>query len=106
MSNTITYSSELMKNYLQAEVMTPDKTFEALQTSTGASLLFSIGTDNVFYVTQETSGQSANGWSKTDLSTAQATKDFSAVATCTHLSVAQNVQTGTIGLGMSLSTAE
>lgn len=106
MSNTITYSSELMKNYLQAEIMAPDKTFEALQTSTGASLLFSIGTDNTFYVTQETSGESAHGWIKTDLSTAQAAKDFPTGATCTSMSVAQNVQTGTIGLGMSLTAAD
>lgn len=106
MSNTITYSSELINNYIQAEIMAPDKTFEALQTNTGASLLFSIGTDNVFYATQETSGQSTHGWSKTDLSTAQAAKDFPTGATCANMSVAQNVQTGTIGLGMSLSTAE
>jgi hypothetical protein len=85
--------------------MAPDKTFEALQTSTGNSLLFSIGTDNVFYVTQETSGTSTHGWTRTDLSTAQIVKDFPAGAICTGMSVAQDTQTGTTGLGMSLSAA-
>ena len=87
--------------------MAPDKTFEALQTNTGNSLLFSIGTDNVFYVTQETSGTSTNGWTKTDLSSAQAAKDFppGAGVICTKMSVAQDTQAGTIGLGMSLSAA-
>ena len=41
----ITFSSELMQNYLQAEIMRPEKGFQALQTGAGNALLFSIGMD-------------------------------------------------------------
>jgi hypothetical protein len=34
-----------MSNYKQAEVMAPERRFEALQTGSGRALLFSIGTD-------------------------------------------------------------
>ena len=67
MNNRIIASSELMKNHKQADVMSPQKKFEALQTTEGDSLFFSIGTDNVFYLTRETTGDKT-GWVKTDLS--------------------------------------
>ncbi|MEH2252716.1 hypothetical protein [Nostoc sp.] len=67
MSVKISFSSELMQNYKQAEVVAPDAQFEALQTNEGHSLLFSIGTDNVFYLTKESVDHST-GWEKTDLS--------------------------------------
>ena len=67
MSAKITFSSELMQNYKQAEVVAPDAQFEALQTNEGHSLLFSIGTDNVFYMTRESVDHST-GWERTDLS--------------------------------------
>ena len=57
------FESELMKNQKHAEVMAADLKFEVLQTSSGASLFFSIGTDGVFYLTQETTG-SKTGWAK------------------------------------------
>ena len=67
MSVKITFSSELMQNYKQAEIVAPDTQFEALQTNEGHSLLFSIGTNNVFYLTKELVDH-ATGWQKTDLS--------------------------------------
>ena len=65
----ITASSELMQNYLQADIMDPTKAklFVALQTVPGGSLLFSVGTDKVFYVTKEASG-SSHGWRRSALS--------------------------------------
>jgi hypothetical protein len=66
----IRYSSEMMTNYVHAEIISPQKKFAALQTSEGLSLLFSIGTDDVLWLIRETSGQSAAGWTKTDLSSA------------------------------------
>lgn len=105
MSNdTITYSSELMKNYKQAELMSPEKRFEALQTNTGHPLLFSIGTDNIFYVTQETPGHST-GWVKTDLSSAQIAEDFQGQSnvTCKTFEVSQNAKDGTIGIAMVIN---
>ncbi len=98
MSNTINYSSEMMPNYLQASIMAPDTTFEVLQDNQGNALMFSIGTDGVFYVTSQTP-QSSSGWIQLDLSTAVMTGQFSG-GSCTKISVAQNTQDGTIGLAM------
>ncbi|MFI8997368.1 hypothetical protein [Streptomyces sp. NPDC053542] len=68
-------SSELMQNYVQAEVLAPDAKFEALQTQDGTSLLFSIGTDDVLYLTKEVPATSS-GWERSDLSSAQLRADF------------------------------
>ena len=69
-TNTITFSSELMKNYKQAEIMSPEAKFQALQTDDGCSLLFSVGADGVFYATEEKVAHTT-GWEKTDLSSAR-----------------------------------
>jgi hypothetical protein len=75
----ISTETEMMKNQKHAEVMSPDKAFEALQTSQGDALFFSIGTDGVFYVTRETRG-SQTGWNRIDLSVALGGKAKSFVA--------------------------
>jgi len=62
-------TSELMQNYFQADVLNPEDKFEALQTDAGASLLFSIGTDGVLYLTKEVV-RSTHGWNRDDLSSA------------------------------------
>lgn len=100
----ISTSTELMKNYKQTEIMSPEQKFEALQTNTGCSLLFSIGTDNTFYVTKEIVGTNT-GWERTDLSTAQITKSFGKKTglVCENFEVAQNAQDGTIGMAMVIS---
>jgi len=59
----ITFESELLKNHKHAKVMSPDSKFQALQTNEGHSLFFSIGDDNVFYVTKETTSE-ITGWTK------------------------------------------
>jgi hypothetical protein len=69
MSVKIKFSTELMQNYKQAEVVAPEAKFEALQTSEGHSLFFSIGMDNIFYLTREIVEHST-GWERTDLSSA------------------------------------
>ncbi|MDN3550023.1 hypothetical protein [Mucilaginibacter aquaedulcis] len=63
----ITSQTELMKNQKHAVVMAPGKQFEVLQTQQGNALFFSIGTNNVFYLTREAS-LGARGWSRVDLS--------------------------------------
>lgn len=68
--NTITTSSEFMVNFLQGQVMDPQDNFEALQTSTGLSLLFYQSSAGVLYVAQETTATSITGWTNNDLSTA------------------------------------
>lgn len=94
-------SSEMMQNYKQTAIMSPEKKFEALQTDSGNSLLFSIGTDNVFYVTQESIGHDT-GWQKTDLSSAIISKSFPGLqnVTCKTFDVDQNVVDGTIGMAL------
>jgi hypothetical protein len=102
MTTTISYSSELMQNFKQADIMAPDRQFEALQTASGCTLLFSIGTDGVFYLTQETPGH-VTGWTRNDLSSALIAKDFPGAAppiACKTFDAAQNTGTGSIGLAM------
>jgi hypothetical protein len=101
----LTHSTELMQNYLQAEIMKPDAGFQALQTSSGEALLFSIGTDESLYVAKETPGKST-GWDRWNLSEAQAKADFGQQggAVCKAFCVAQCMEhkTGGIRLAMVL----
>lgn len=100
----ITASVEIMKNYKQAQIMSPDKKFEALQTTAGNSLLFSIGSDNAFYVTTEVVGHTT-GWQKINLSAAQVGKSFPGLnsVSCKSFDAAQNCVDGTLGLAMVLN---
>lgn len=66
-NNKITYSSELMVNFRKATIVAPQQQFQALQTPDGYALLFSIGSDNAFYVTQQSPGL-ATGWQQLELS--------------------------------------
>ena len=105
-SKLITYSSELMSNFKQAEVASAEAKFEALQTDDGNSLLFSVGTtDGVFYVTQEKTGQ-ATGWDKTDLSSVLK-RDFQGQTPKTRtFAVAQNRQSGKIDLALVVTVPD
>ncbi|WP_162818015.1 hypothetical protein U0035_02680 [Niabella yanshanensis] len=67
MSTKIFASSELMSNYMQGEIIAPDKEFVSIQSENGNSLLFSIGSDGVFYLTEETAN-SGTGWQRSNLS--------------------------------------
>ena len=80
---TITHSTELMQNYLQATAMSPEKDFRALQKSDGGALLFSIGSDGSFNVTAEAPGKSHAWYSPMSLS-----QDYPGAA-CLHFAVAQ-----------------
>lgn len=104
-SKLITYSSELMSNFKQAEVASAEAKFEALQTDGGNSLLFSVGTDGVFYVTQETPGR-ATGWDKADLS-AELKRDFGGqTPRARTFAVAQNRQSGKIDLALVVTAPD
>lgn len=97
----VTYSAEMMTNYLQAELISPQKKFEALQTSQGFSLLFSIGTDGAFNVIRDQNATSAAGWSVTDLGKARIKKDFpSGGAVVNTFEAGQSVADGSLGLAM------
>jgi hypothetical protein len=93
-ATTITCSSELMQNYLQTEILTPETGFEAVQKQDGTALLFSIGSDQVFYVTEEVPTD-RSGWVRTDLSS-------QAGHVCTHFAVAQPVTAGADRLHLAL----
>ena len=93
---TVTTSAELMENYIQADFLLPQDTFTALQTEAGASLLFSIGTGGVFYLTIESPGET-NGWRQVDLGAAQITADFGGKATVKTFGAAQAVPVKTGG---------
>ncbi|HLO01529.1 MAG TPA: hypothetical protein VK191_00240, partial [Symbiobacteriaceae bacterium] len=106
-TNTVTYSSELMQNYSQAEVMAPDGSFQALQTTTGLSLLFSQSSAGVLYVVQEQAG-SASGWVRSDLSSAQIAKDFPGQSgiVVKRFAVSQDLVDGSISLAMIVSDSQ
>ena len=87
---TVTTSAELMENYIQSDVLLPQDKFIALQTESGASLLFSIGTGGVFNLTMEVPGTN-QGWQLADLSTAQIKLDYPNGATCKNFAAAQAV---------------
>ncbi len=100
----ISVSSELMKNYKQTSIMSPEKKFEALQNNAGCSLLFSIGTDNVLYLTQE-AVEHNTGWIKNDISSALISKNFAGKANviCKTFEAAQSAVDGTIGIATAIN---
>ena len=88
----IAQSSELMTNYLQAQVMRPESGMQAVQTENGRALLLSVGTDDALYATIEAPG-SRTGWQRHNLSKERITLDFSGRADvkCTSFAVAQAI---------------
>lgn len=105
---TLTSSSEMMTNYLQGQFISPQKKFLALQSGKGHALLFSIGTDGVFYLIQEKSGMSVTGWSKTDLSTARIQADFPRPAEVNlhTFAAGQREEDGSLGIAMVVGTSD
>jgi hypothetical protein len=79
MTYTVTYSADLVRNFRQDDIVAPESKFQALEGNDGASLLFSVGTDDVMYATPELPG-SRSGWGRSDISTAILTRDFAGVA--------------------------
>jgi hypothetical protein len=98
----ITTQTELMQNQKHAVVMAPDLAFEALQTQDGDALFFSIGTDNVLYLTREVD-QDSTGWNRLDLSSALSAQHGGAAVTAKTFAVAQNAQTLGIDLALVLT---
>src|SRR5262245_29557564 len=98
----IAFDSELMENQKHAVVMAPDLVFEVLQSQDGEALSFSIGTDNIFYLTREVT-ETSTGWNKIDLSSALSSQHGGAVVAGKTFSVAQNAQTLGIDLVLVLT---
>src|SRR5690554_7761833 len=93
----IAYSTELMVNFRQTETVSPQKKFQALQTSAGYSLLFSIGNNDVFYLTQQTP-KLASGWQQTDLSSQLANSFGNRSVKAKDFAVSQNQVNGKIDM--------
>ena len=100
----IATETELMKNQKHAEVMSPDASFEVLQTTDGGALFFSIGTDQVFYVTREVSA-TQTGWTKVDLSSPLSASQGNAPIIAKSFSLSQNAQTLAFDLALVITVA-
>ncbi|KAI1433598.1 hypothetical protein GGR50DRAFT_695934 [Xylaria sp. CBS 124048] len=101
---SLTYSSEMMENYAPGQVVSPTEKFEALQTSNGLSMLFSIDTSGVFRCITEQSGKAQTGWAISDLSSALIASQFpgtSGVVVDTF-DVGQSALDGTISLALAV----
>jgi hypothetical protein len=98
----INFESELMENQKHAVVMSPDLAFDVLQSQDGDALFFSIGTDNVFYLTREVTA-SSTGWNKLDLSSALSSQHNGAAVAAKTFAVAQNAQTLAIDLALVIT---
>ena len=98
----VVFESELMKNQKHAQVMAPEARFEVLRIQQGSSLFFSLGTDGVFYLTQEVGG-SKTGWARQDLSSGLAQQLGAGSVTTRAFHVSQNPQTGGIDLALAVT---
>jgi hypothetical protein len=98
----ITFDSELMENQKHADLMAPGLAFDVLRADDGSALFFSIGTDNVLYLTQEVGG-SQSGWTRLDLSSQLAQLHPGANITAHRFAVSQNAQTGAIDLALAIT---
>lgn len=98
----IAFSTELMVNFKQAKVVSPQEKFQALQTSDGHSLLFSISTDHIFYLTQQTLG-TAGGWKQYDLSSRLSNAHGGKTVKAKTFAVSQNFTSGNIDMVLAIS---
>lgn len=103
----LSYSSDLMQNYIQGEVLAPRAKFEALQTQDGRTLLFTIDTDDKLHAIEELSGRSSTGWQPNDLSSSALATHFADMsARVRTFDAGQSAITGTISLAMVVTCDE
>jgi len=95
----ITASTELMDNYMQSELISPQKKFRAVQTDQGLALLFSIGTDGIFYLIEQQTGHET-GWVMIDLSSSLSSVHNGQAVVAKTFATAQNVKTKKIDLAL------
>jgi len=93
-----------MDNYKQSESISPQKKFRAVQTDEGMALLFSIGTDGVFYLTEQQSGHKT-GWERIDLSSQLSAVHDNGTIMAKTFAVAQNINTQKIDVALVISVA-
>ncbi|KAF5687862.1 hypothetical protein FDENT_5152 [Fusarium denticulatum] len=70
---TMTYSSDMIQNYVVGDIFHSTGKFEALQTADGHSILFGLSSSNMLQAIVEQSGATSTGWQLMDtISTALA----------------------------------
>lgn len=106
MTTTLATSSEMMTNHLQAALVSATGRFEALQTSDGHGVVFSVGTNGALNAIAEGSGATTAGWTVHDLSTATIQRDGPPGATVRTFDVGQSAVDATIGLGMAVGSGD
>ena len=99
----LTYSSEMMQNYVKGEIVSPSQKFEALQSADGHALLFAVDTSGSLHVIEEQSGTTHTGWSLTDLSSSVIAQRFPGGSVRTF-DVGQDGIDQTIWLAMAVSS--
>ncbi|KAF5571848.1 hypothetical protein FPANT_13478 [Fusarium pseudoanthophilum] len=99
---SLTFTTEMMQNYVPGEIVNPTGKFEALQTQDGHSILFSLSSANVFQAIVEQSGASSTGWRIIDLSSSALSSAFASdkSAVVKTFDANQSAVDGTISLAM------
>lgn len=95
----INCESEWMDNHKQATIMSAQKQFQAVQSTTGLAVFFSIGTDDIFYITRQVD-HSESGWEKIDASSTLAQYHDGKQVTAKQFQVARNAETKKLDLGL------
>ncbi|QDS68840.1 hypothetical protein FKW77_007134 [Venturia effusa] len=96
--------SEWMEDSKHALIMAPGKAFEVIQTPNGHSVFFSLGTDNVFYATQEAQA-SKTGWNRLNVSKGLVDAFPGGGASVKQFVVAQNQRTLAFDIALVLTTS-
>ncbi|KAK4206524.1 hypothetical protein QBC37DRAFT_488087 [Rhypophila decipiens] len=101
----LTHESDLMQNYLQGQIVSPQGIFKALQTDDGHALLFSIDSSHALHVIHEKSGESRTGWEMYDMSAAAVQAQFAGQkdAIVRTFDAGQSALDQTISLAMAVS---
>lgn len=94
-------ASDLTQHAMQADILQADHQFEAVHGHAGGAMVFFIGSGDALCVAKEEPGRT-HGWSRSDLSSAQISRDFPWGASCKRFSVVQG-EAGGIDLAMVLS---
>ncbi|KAF5988058.1 hypothetical protein FBULB1_1615 [Fusarium bulbicola] len=103
---SLTFTTEMMQNYVPGEVVNPSGKFEALQTQDGHSILFTLSPANVYQAIVEQSGASSTGWRIVDLSSNTLSSVFASdkSAVVKTFDVNQGAVDGTVSLAMVVTS--
>ena len=95
----------LMKNQKAAQVLSDQSQFSVLQSSLGQSLFFSIGDENILYLSAEQDNVKT-GWTPVDLTTELAAQFPGKTVTAKLFAVAQDSDSGAIAMTQVVHVAE